>query len=359
MRMQHGSTYSLARAALAAACAVACSFACFFSAGCASEAGSDGLKHVNLPAPIEHVLQKVLPYAEVSPDQLPDTALPQIEADEREVDEAILALQRPVLVNVYDYEDAIAIIADLPESSDSISTFGTFVISEGDMAAIQGVVDGWADAGRSCGFILLDLETGAGLEYNIDKGYYSASSIKGINLCAISYYHPDCWSYFYDTIEGALVNSSNSDYEAVFNAYSDNIPNLWRGRAHLGNQQWGRMYTYYSAREFAQLWCVNWDYLTTESEAADTLRDFMSRTLRSSFASELGGRAGYTVCSKAGWETGENTGCVEGGYVVSPGGAYLLVILTDRYGYPDETLSPLVSALDAAYQAYAPQKARG
>ena len=118
------------------------------------------------------------------------------------------------------------------------------------------------------------------------------------------------------------------------------------------------MYTYCTVRELAQLWCVSWGFLTRDTDAAQTLGEWLSSGLHSCFAAEFGGLNGYTVRSKAGWSPAENLACSEGGYVVTPDGTYPLCIMTDRPGYPDELLAPLVRALDDAYRAYVPRKVR-
>ena len=349
--MNERAAYKMRRGARAGA--LACAFACMCAllAGCAADGG--------LPAPVESVLSVVLPHGAVDEGDVPDLSLPDISGDDREVGGSILALERPVLITIHVFEDAISAIAEVEETDEGPTLIGTFVLDDADRAAIMRVVDGWAASGRDCGFLLLDLSTGAGLAYHIDTEFYTASAIKGINLCAISYYEPGVWQNFYGDIRAALVDSDNESYETVFNEYSDYIPNQWRHRAHLGNQRTGRMYTNLTPREFAQLWCVNWDYLSRDNDVARTLTDFMSRTYRSAFVSELGGRAGYAVCSKAGWEGSTHpTTCCEGGYITTSAGQYLLVIMTDRAGYPDETLSPLVDALDRAWWDYVPRRAK-
>ena len=103
---------------------------------------------------------------------------------------------------------------------------------------------------------------------------------------------------------------------------------------------------------------MDWDSLTGEGEAPAKLRDWMSASRKCAFAKVLGERDGYIVCSKAGWESGENTGCNEGGFIVSPGGTYLLITMSSMSGYPEDVFDELVGILDEAYQTYAPLKAR-
>ena len=317
---------------------------------------------LELPGIVEDVLGKVLPHATVEEGSVAvDTfTLPEVAAiDDRESDEAIYAQIRPIIINVHGYEDALAILKEIPGDTSAITTVGTFVISDAMLARIQAELAELDAQGSNTGFVLLDLETGAGLVYNIDRVHYSASSIKAINVCAFCYFEPRSWGESGGLMRQALVDSSNEAYEEMFNNYDENTPNRWRWRAGLGNQQTGRMYTDYSTRDFARLWCLNWDYLTGDAAAAPVLRGWMEATYDSAFAAVLGGRAGYTVCSKAGWEFGELRACNEGGYVVTPGGTYLLCIMTDRGARPHEFLADLVSLLDQAYQEYAPQKARG
>lgn len=310
----------------------------------------------------ETVFEQFLPSASVAPEDVPRFDDDSIDVGgDPEVDESILALERQVIINIHSFEDAAAIIADLPKAGCELTTFGTFVIRDEDLARIQREIDGF-DTGRfDFGFLLMDLETGAGIFYNIDEAFFTASSIKAINLCAILYYHPEAFSRFYSYFRSALKNSNNEAYELIFNAYSDNIPNLWRARVGMPNQRWGRMYTNLTCRELAQLWCVTWDFLSQENEITEDLHVWLGESHHSCLAAVLGSREGYQVSAKAGWNpdsTEADTTCVEGGYVVTPDGTYLLVMMMDRAPYPDVAYADLVRALDDAYQWYVPRKAR-
>ena len=256
-----------------------------------------------------------------------------------------------------DFEDAIAIVEGIGKT-DAITTVGTFVISDEMHSLVQAELDRLIAQNRNPAFLLLDLETGAGLAYNIDTIYYSASGIKAHNMCALCYFVPESFTNSKSGMQATLQYSSNADYERVFNSYNDNIPNQWRERAHLGKQQWGRMYTNYSTRDNAKLWLCDWDFLSGDSEAARALCSWMEASRASAFAAVVGEREGYINCSKAGWESDTVHGCNEGGFIQTPGGTYLLVIMTSQGGTPDRVLTGLVSVLDDAYQAYAPQKAR-
>ena len=143
----------------------------------------------------------------------------------------------------------------------------------------------------------------------------------------------------------------------ISRAYPASIRNDWRHRAHLGDQTNGTIFQYLTIRELAQLWCVTWDYLNQEGEGPDTMREWLTDTYQSCFAAQLGVRDGYEIHSKAGWTFGYDLTSSEGGYVISPGGTYLLVVMTNRSGSPLVNLASLVPALDRVYQEYAPQKA--
>ncbi len=338
-----------------AAMVAALCFACM--GGCATIEGAKRGELV-LPKPVEHVLAKVLPHAVVSGDDVPTVeAVPVIAASDRVEDAAIAAMERQVIINIWNFEDAIKVLNGVGNTS-SLTKFGTFVISDEMLVKIQAELDRLSDQHRNPSFLLLDLETGAGLAYHIDNEYYSASGVKVHNICAICYYAPSAFATYTEPMEAALKYSSNDAYEALFNAYNENTPNEWRARAHLGKQQWGRMYTRYTTRDNAKLWLVDWDYLMGPGDAPATMREWMSDSKKCAFSKVLGSREGYTVCSKAGWESGENNGCNEGGFIQTPGGTYLLVVMSSLGGYPDEVFDDLVEILDEAYQEYAPQKAR-
>ncbi len=281
----------------------------------------------------------------------------QLRVQDGEVTDAVLAMERPIKINISTYEDALAIIEGIEDVS-GIYTVGSFVISGEMMAQIQNEIDRLVSAGAATSFLMLDLETGAGLAYDIDKPRYSASSIKAHSMCGTCYYAPEAFEKSNYGIYSTLVNSSNDAYSEVIFAYDSSITDKWRARAHLNPMEWLGIYTNYSVREFAQLWTVNWDYLTQEGEIQETLRKWMGDTRYSVFAAELGIWNGYTVVSKGGWEFGEYAVSCEGGYVVSPGGTYLLCVMSDRGAHPDDLLGKMVYILDDAYQEYSTQKER-
>ena len=312
--------------------------------------------------PVETVAQEMLPHAVVDPADVPhfmdeSLALP----GEGDVTEEFLAMERQVVINVHSFEDAAAIITDLPSGTSELATFGTFYITDERLASIQRELE-LIDNGRfDMGFLLIDLETGAGLQYRIDEVFFSASSIKAINLCAILYYHPEAFSQFRVHFQRALQSSNNESYELIFNSFSDNIPNLWRARVGMGTQKWGRMFTGLTCRDMARLWCVTWDYLSQDTDITRDLHVWLGNSRHSCLAKVLGSRDGYQVTAKPGWNpdpTEADTSSVEGGYVVSPDGTYLLVMMSDRASYPDDLFEDLVTLLDEAYQEYAPRKER-
>ena len=306
------------------------------------------------------LLSGVLPHAEaqgIDYYQLIDDTV--ITCDDREVGSRERALKRlEVIIKIHDYEDALDIVEGIGKTS-SVTKVGTFVISDEMLAKVQTELD--KISGRNPAFLLLDLETGAGLAYNIDTTYYSASSIKGINIPAICALCSGSFERFKGLMESVLIYSNNSAYETIFDTYNNRIPNIsnaWRAKARLDGQYWDRLYTNYSTREFAQLWCVTWGYLIKDTETTNTLREWMGQTHHSVFVEELGGKEGYTTVSKAGWESGETAAVCEGGFVVTPSGTYLLCLMSSRPGYAEEVFAGLVRALDEAYQEYAPQKAK-
>ena len=160
--------------------------------------------------PVETVAQEMLPHAVVDPADVPhfmdeSLAVP----GEGDVTDDLLAMERQIVINIHSFEDAAAIITDLPSDASGLATFGTFYITDERLAAIQQEL-ALIDNGRfDMGFLLIDLETGAGLQYRIDEVFFSASSIKAINLCAILYYHPEAFSKFYSYFRSALKNSNN------------------------------------------------------------------------------------------------------------------------------------------------------
>lgn len=319
---------------------------------------NDPLPQLELPGFAQWILARVTPSAHVEDEDVPVVASDRlaVAVDHAHTD-ADLQYLRKVVITIHDYEDAVETIESIPPSGKELLTFGTFVISDEAKAGIENIINIWADQYRTCGFLLLDLETGAGLYYNIDDYFFSASCFKAIYLSAISSAYPDVWSRYYSYMRSAIVNSNNECYVAIFRSYPEDARNLWRKRAHLEELEDEEPVHDVTVRELAQLWCVTWDYLNQEGEGPATMREWLTDTYQSAFSEQLGSRAGYESYSKAGWTWGYGPSSSEGGFVVSPGGTYLLIIMTDRSGSPGVVLAPMVRALNGAYQAYAPQKA--
>ncbi len=358
--MQKAKAYGKLKGIAGAACAVVlCAVMAFVSVpGSASASSDDSLSaesdeeeedegsiYLSFPAFIQRLLARIFPSVVVE-----DTETSALNATETLsiTDRAAEEINLEYTI-IETYEDGLDVVEAIGDTS-TVTAIGSFFISDELLESIQTEVD---SLGSTASFLLLDLETGVGLAYNIDASHYSASTIKANSMCAICYYYPEALTDYYSDIEATLVGSSNSAYDTVFHSYDVNIYNQWRERARLNNQQYGQSYTYYSTREFAQLWLVNWDYLTSEGDAPETLRTWMSDSAHSSYAAVLGTLDGYTVCSKAGWEYGSLSASSEGGYIVSPGGTYLLCVMTDTNGDPDKVLADLVALLDEAYQTNA------
>ena len=340
----------------AAAVAAAAVLAVALGAGCVPSDHA-APSNLELPQVVWDALERMMPLAEVEGDAVPvvaDDLMPV--ADDPDVSDKELHF-RPVVINIHNLGEALAIVEGLG-NTDSLTVFGTFSITKAMLDKIQAELDKLDADGFSPAFLLLDLETGAGLAYHIDEVYYSGSGVMGINMTGLCALDSKAFSSSSAGIESAVKYSSNSAYEAVFDNYDANTFNKWREKAHLDKQDWGKQYTRYTTRQFAQLWLANWDYLKGDSDAAKKLREWMEDSRQSAFAAVFGQMSGYTNCSKPGWESGDNATCNEGGYVVTPDGTYLLCIMCDDEAYPDEKLVDLVKVIDEAYRAYAPDKVR-
>lgn len=314
--------------------------------------------NLELPQVVWDALERMMPRAVVEQADVPAIAVDTLElGDDKDVSNKELFM-RPVVINIHNLDEALAVVESLGGTS-KVTVFGTFAITDEMMARIQEVIDGMETGGAEPSFLLLDLETAAGLAYNLDGEYHSGTGAMGFNMTGLCALVSKAFGSSSAGIESSVKYSSEDAYEAVFDNYDKDFVNKWRKKAGLEelDKDADAKYPTCTTREFAQLWLANWDYLKGTGDAPKQLRAWMEASRLSAFANELGGLDGYTNCSKPGWDDDNDT-CCEGGYVVTADGTYLLCIMYDGSSRPDEALADLVKVFDEAYREYVPLKIR-
>ncbi len=246
-----------------------------------------------------------------------------------------------------------ATVSDLIEVLDTYATgngLKTFKspnsISEETRAAIWDALYGFWDIGRSVGFTLIDLVTGAGITYNSDTTYYSACSIKAPYSIALSEYNPSALWEWENSFWHALDYSNNETYKNYFYHYGRWPLENYVDIGHVENFSWTGWTAYYTAEDLCRMWVVSQDYLLGDTENAAWLRDVLDSNTAGMTRAAAGWHGVKTVYAKSGWIDYART---EGSLVMDGDHPYVCGIMSST----DNNHSYLVTKLaDALYRAH-------
>ncbi|MDO5117542.1 MAG: serine hydrolase [Eggerthellaceae bacterium] len=258
-------------------------------------------------------------------------------------------------------------------------------LSSSHRAAIEEAYDSLTQFGASAGFLLIDLQTGAGIGCNIDEPIYAASAVKGLYACYLAEGQVDAglvkWSdefsediafsfmdengdYLNDAVtehsleslvEDSVVRSENDAYR-ILRMYFDGDEYLdWLDDAGVDGDDWRftDWWTNYSAREAAALWLHTRDYVSSTSPSASKLKNWLSKTDVSMIRNVLknASESGYTLINKAGWnadmEEVQFNALGDAGIISKDGKDYLIVVLSSYPGEDDTffLVEDLIAAL--------------
>lgn len=80
-------------------------------------------------------------------------------------------------------------------------------------------IGNYTNSGTSVAFLMMDLTTGAGVSYNADSYFESASTIKGPYIAALNMYMPWVLESWAGTMYETILNSTNETYAALRQAF--------------------------------------------------------------------------------------------------------------------------------------------
>ncbi len=231
-------------------------------------------------------------------------------------------------------------------SSASVQGFGGYTPGGAIQSRLQAAADSITAGGYSIGFILLDLNTGRGVSYNPDVRLYSASSIKGFYVAALTCMNPASINESQDLMLQTVVNSSDSAYLTLYDRYGEAPYEQWKKDADVTDPGNYFKFTYYTPRDMAKLWARNYDFFTS-SATGKTVGTWYQNPSRSLIHSTLGNR--YTTRSKAGyiWYGGYNA-ANDAGIVYADSGTYIAAVMTNMPGSL-ERLTGVMEAMEAAH----------
>lgn len=249
---------------------------------------------------------------------------------------------------------AFASMSDRIDVLDNIGGWGMSVfkslkgVSGQTWNDLWGAVSNYTNDGKAVGFIMMDLTTGAGVSYNCDDNFWSASTIKGPYVAALNMYMPwvlDSWA---GTMHETILNSSNETYASLRYAFGADPMYRIAQETHAWDFNWDAWYTYYSPRTLAKLWTGMADYFMSERQNAWWCRDVYGSNNWITSRPTLSWK-GCTIYAKSGWVYGGPTAHNEGCLVMDGDHPYLMVVMSNELSDNSWKMSNLMSVLDRAH----------
>ncbi|BAK44091.1 hypothetical protein EGYY_09020 [Eggerthella sp. YY7918] len=247
--------------------------------------------------------------------------------------------------------DRVALLNSLSSSS-AITPFGgaSFDANSASGRSLVSALNSIRNNGYQVGFVMMDLNTGAGLASMPTHTFYVASSIKGPYVAAINKYAPGgVTSYWRNIMYQTITVSSNEGYASLRNSFGNGPMSSLMGS--VGVKSWApsTWYPHLNTRDLSKLWLATYDYfyVSTNSNSA-WCRSLYTHSLNSVMYNALGGK--YMVHSKPGWiaDGPAYTAQNDGGIVMVNGHPYLLVVMSTAYGQYGK-LQTLVNAIDSTH----------
>lgn len=196
--------------------------------------------------------------------------------------------------------------------------------------------------GHQMGFVIMDVHTQKGVEYNADQRFYAASTVKGPYVASLTVKNPASITQSRAIMQQVLSYSSNEGYSFLVNRYGFSSWYDWLREAGVRSDIGKDLYPFYSARELFKLWQRNYRYFTNDRTGQQVGLWFENPNL-SPIKAVLGSQ--YRVRSKAGWIGGWGLfSASDGGIVYAKNGPYIIAIMTNAGGQLDR-LNPTVQAL--------------
>lgn len=244
-------------------------------------------------------------------------------------------------------EDRYDFIANT-EFPEHLLAFGGYAPDEEILEMLYSAMDDLTEDNRDFGFMLIDVNSGKGLSYNVDEIFYTASSIKGPFAASFACQDPDTAAGWEATIINMLVNSDNDAYTTLNNTYRRVYIQEWCEEIGIDPDPFRYKYPHIPTRYLTALWMRSYEFFESGEFGAQA-GSWFEDPAYSLIHSELGDR--YVTRSKAGWLVDDDpthTTTVDGGIVYADNGPYVIVIMS-KVPRDIEPLRPLMQALEAAH----------
>lgn len=243
--------------------------------------------------------------------------------------------------------DLYDVVNTIPEG-EIITTTNGYLPSDSVLDEINDALSTLDSHYQKCGFMLIDINTGRGIAYNVDHKFYSASSIKGPYVTSLCYYIPETLTTYESTIHLILKYSDNDAFASIFNRYLRTYITSWAEESGVPAEAVCYKYPQIETRNLFRMWIRSYEYFTT-SEDGETLATWFEEPEYSAIHSTLGDL--YVTQTKGGWmidDQPNHTTTVDAGIVYATNGEYIIVIESNIPRNMDGIV-PLVTALNHAH----------
>lgn len=205
------------------------------------------------------------------------------------------------------------------------------------------------------GIVLINMDTGQGITYNVDQKVYGASSFKALYslyLCEtlVETGKLDLGeSGVSSLIEAAVVNSDNQSYELLRDVYDSQGFDKWVKKLGAAECKVDVMSDYpeYCPRTSAKLWLHALRYFETDTKTAQWLKALTGKTTYSYLRIGLKG-SDAKIYDKAGWiNEGGLSSSTDAGIVELNGSTYLVSVMTNMPAseQSEKAMARMVAAL--------------
>lgn len=233
-----------------------------------------------------------------------------------------------------------------------ITSFGGYTPSAAMLRVLQETGSTISDGGKHYGYMLIDINTYAGICYDSDAHFYSSGAAAAAFI--IGTLNADATSLSNSGEEFQIVaangSSSQETYTNLMNTYGFTGMNQWLNAGGIDPSIDGYGAAFLSAEDLSRIWLKNYQYFTTDSNGS-TVETWFQSPSDSPIRTALGSK--YTTWSLPGNYTGGSDATdydttVDAGIVSSGSSPYGIAIISDYAAQPDK-LVPLVQALDAVH----------
>ena len=234
-------------------------------------------------------------------------------------------------------------------SSNAYSVFRTRTeISDAAKQRIFDAVNTYESDGYNVGFFMMDLKTGAGIAYNTDQMFRSASTIKGPYILALNKWWADARSTgVNEDLMWIVINQSpNVQYLNLVAQYGHEPLDRLLREVHAEDFRWDGDFGVYTAKSLGKMWLGMTDYFRYGTGAnADWCR--LAYSVNDWIESRGAIGNGRTVYAKSGWllPGAHNEGC----FVDDPQHPYIMAVMSNVSGSLPAYMNAMQKALDAAH----------